>query len=371
MWQTDISKQYLDWDGRRWSAQDVMELCRLADSEKAEAARDLFAFLRDWFQPSPEMEVQTSGTTGVPKRMRVRKDRMMSSACQTCEFLGLHSGDSALLCMNLKYIGAKMMVVRALVAGLHVVLRPPSGTPLRDVEEPIDFLSVVPMQLYNCLQDTVSAERLSHIRVVIVGGGAVDENLRKRLDAFPGKFYSTYGMTETLSHVAMRRLNGTEAAERYYPLEQVRMSLSAENTLVVHAPALCDTALQTNDMARLYADGSFVLLGRKDNTVNSGGIKIQLEEDERTLAGKLKVPFVLTAVPDERLGEALVLLIQGRQPTGSLDEFRQKLAEWLPRYHAPRYICSIAEIPVTETGKVNRKACKELARALLKETRDT
>lgn len=184
------------------------ELAALSVEEEDGALRAVYAFLAEWFSPASTVEVQTSGSTGVPKRMRVEKARMMRSAVRTCEFLGLRPGDTALLCMDLKYIGAKMMVVRALVAGLHLWVRRPSGHPLADVEERVDFLSVVPMQLYHTLEQVDERERLSRVRCVIVGGGAVDEVLERQLENLPCRVYSTYGMTETLSHVALRLLNG-------------------------------------------------------------------------------------------------------------------------------------------------------------------
>ena len=146
MWQTEIERQHVGVEGRRFSAADLHELAALSVEEEDEALRAVYAFLAEWFSPASTVEVQTSGSTGVPKRMRVEKARMMRSAVRTCEFLGLRPGDTALLCMDLKYIGAKMMVVRALVAGLHLWVRRPSGHPLADVEEWVDLLSVVPMQ---------------------------------------------------------------------------------------------------------------------------------------------------------------------------------------------------------------------------------
>ena len=236
MWQTEIERQHVGVEGQRFSAADLHELAALSVEEEDEALRAVYAFLAEWFSPAATVEVQTSGSTGVPKRMRVEKERMMRSAVRTCEFLGLRPGDTALLCMDLKYIGAKMMVVRALVAGLHLWVRRPSGHPLADGEGRVDFLSVVPMQLYHTLEQ------------------AVDEALERRLEYLPCRVYSTYGMTETLSHVALRPLNGPEASVGYRPFEGVSLSLSARGTLVIHAPELCSSDLETNDVARLHAD---------------------------------------------------------------------------------------------------------------------
>ena len=202
MWQTAIDRQEIEVAGRRFRASDRPLLERLSDGEADGVLRAVYAFLAEWFSPSPTVRVQTSGSTGVPKRMEVEKARMMRSAVRTCEHLGLRAGHTALLCMDLKYIGAKMVVVRALVAGMRLCVRRPSGHPLADVADPVDFLAVVPMQLYNTLQCAAEAERLARVRCVIVGGGAVDEALQRRLSGMPCRVYSTYGMTETLSHIA-------------------------------------------------------------------------------------------------------------------------------------------------------------------------
>ena len=204
MWQTDINKQSIMVAGRRFAIADRSELERLAASDTRPALRPVYAFLAEWFSPSPCVEVQTSGSTGTPKKMFVEKTRMMCSAVRTCGFLGFRSGDTALLCMDLRYIGAKMVVVRALVAGMRLHVCPPSGNPLSGVEEKIDFLSVVPMQLYHILQDAATTRRLSRIRHVIVGGGPVDETLRNRLAGLPCRVYSTYGRTETLFPVLLQ-----------------------------------------------------------------------------------------------------------------------------------------------------------------------
>lgn len=364
MWQTEIVHQYIEVEGLRFGAADRSLLERLATTENDGALRDVYAFLAEWFSSSPVVRVQTSGSTGTPKQMEVEKERMMRSAVRTCEFLGLREGDTALLCMDLKYIGAKMMVVRALVAGLRLRVRRASGHPLADVDGRVDFLAVVPMQLYNTLERASERERLSRVRCVIVGGGAVDRGLQCRLSALPCRIYSTYGMTETLSHIALRLLNGPEASEMYTPFAGVGLSLSSRGTLVIHAPEICAEDVVTNDVVHLHDDGTFTVVGRADNTVNSGGIKIQIEEEEQRLKAFVTVPFALTSVPDARLGEALVLLVDDRCALDNAALSAEAKAR-LPRYHAPRHIVRVAGIPYTENGKVDRKGCRKLAAASL------
>lgn len=207
-------------------------------------------FLSEWNNGSDRVLVHTSGSTGKPKPMMVEKKRMLNSARITCDFLGLKPGDSALLCMSLDYIAGKMVVVRSIERHLHLISVPPSGHPLKDVDEEITFAAMVPMQVYNTLQVPEERERLSRIRHLIIGGGAIDAALEKELKSFPANIaiWSTYGMTETLSHIALRRINGDESSEWYQPFDSVHISQTEEGCLVIDAPQVCAETLVTNDI---------------------------------------------------------------------------------------------------------------------------
>ena len=357
----DRQQQRLLLEGKEYAPEDISRLVAEGAGNCPPALWDLYLFLNEWFDASPVITVHTSGSTGVPKGLVVRKDRMMQSARLTCEFLNLQAGDTALLCMNLRYIGAMMMVVRSLVAGLNLVVRPASGHPLSDVEVPLKFAAMVPLQVYNTLRVPAERKRLEHTDILIIGGGAVDDSLEAELKTTPIAAYSTYGMTETLSHIALRRLNGEAASKCYYPFPSVELSLSAENTLIVKAPLICDDVLQTNDIACLCSDGGFTIAGRKDNVINSGGIKIQAEEMENRLQPFIPVPFAVTAVPDPRLGQALTLLIAGKP---DIKELENKLQAVLETYYRPKHIFITELIPQTENGKIDRTGCRILAQQM-------
>lgn len=318
-------------------------------------------FLDEWHDASPYLTVQTSGSTGTPKPIRVRKEQMIASARLTCSFLGLNEGDKALLCMPLDYIAGKMVVVRSLVAGLDLVTVPPSGHPLRDVNTPLRFAAMIPMQVYNTLRVPEEKEKLMQIDHLIIGGGAIDAGLAKELKELPNHIWSTYGMTETLSHIALRRLNGEDASPYYIPFDNVRLSLSDDGTLVIDAPLVCDETLVTNDIAELLPDGRFRILGRKDNVINSGGIKIQIEQVEELLKQLLQVPFAVTSVPHPKFGEAVVLLVEAEQP---IDKLQQQIETQLPPYWQPKQIHYVTKIPQTGSGKIDRATTKKLAVSL-------
>lgn len=352
---TDMTKQTIRIEGISYAASEI-RAARMNQPDES-FRQELFTFLSEWFSPAETLMVHTSGSTGEPKPMQVRKDRMMRSACLTCSFLGLKENDTALLCMPLKYIAGKMVVVRSLVAQLNLLPITPSGHPLKGLENAPVFAAMTPMQVHNSLQVPEEKELLRQIKHLIIGGGAIDTTLANELKEFPHAVWSTYGMTETLSHIAMRRLNGPEASEWYSLFEGVTIRLSQENTLIIHAPHVCDGELVTNDMAEIREDGRFRIWGRKDNTINSGGIKIQIEQAEALLKEHLSAPFLVTSAPDSKFGEVVVLLTEEENQ----EHVEQTCRQALPPYWLPKHIIHVTRIPLTETGKPDRATAKVLS----------
>ena len=353
-------------------------------------------FLSEWNNDSDRVLVHTSGSTGKPKPMMVEKKRMLNSARITCDFLGLKPGDSALLCMSLDYIAGKMVVVRSIERHLHLISVSPSGHPLKDINlkdangknanGEITFAAMVPMQVYNTLQVPEERERLTHIRHLIIGGGAIDASLEKELRSLPGNIaiWSTYGMTETLSHIALRRINGAEASEWYQPFDSVKISQTDEGCLVIDAPLVCAETLVTNDIVEIepYIYNKvekhdkeenhdkveklrFRIKGRKDNVICSGGIKIQIEEVEALLKPHLEKPFMIAKKKDEKFGEIAVLLTEDedikkveatirRLLSGKSDDSNKSSESKSHKYWIPREFLHVDHLPLTETGKPKR-----------------
>ena len=341
-------------------------------------------FFSEWNNDSDRVLVHTSGSTGKPKPMMVEKKRMLNSARITCDFLGLKPGDSALLCMSLDYIAGKMVVVRSIERHLHLISVSPSGHPLKDIDlkdangkdvnGEITFAAMVPMQVYNTLQVPEERERLTHIRHLIIGGGAIDASLEKELQALPGNIaiWSTYGMTETLSHIALRRINGAEASEWYQPFDSVKIGQTEEGCLVIDAPLVCAETLVTNDIVEIESyiynkveKLRFRIKGRKDNVICSGGIKIQIEEVEALLKPHLEKPFMLAKKKDEKFGEIAVLLTEDedlkkveatirRLLSGKSDDSNKSSESKSHKYWIPREFRYVEHLPLTETGKPKR-----------------
>ena len=359
---TDITTQRIQIEGIFYTHWEIAMIRMNIPTDKQSFRQELFTFLSEWFNHQPTVLVHTSGSTGKPKPMRVEKERMMESACLTCSFLGLKENDTALLCMPLQYIAGKMVVIRSLVAGLNLLPVTPSGHPLKNLKKAPVFAAMIPMQVYNSLQVPEEKELLKQIKHLIIGGGAIDSALAQALKDFPNQVWSTYGMTETLSHIALRRVNGTEASEWYTPFESVSIRLSQENTLIINAPKVCDKVLYTNDIAELNDQGQFRILGRKDNIINSGGVKIQIEQVEATLKKHFHTPFMITSAPDAKFGEIVVLLIENNPGSRDTYERIQKICEdVLPAYWCPKRIIPVENLPLTETGKPDRATAKLLA----------
>ena len=350
--------------------------------------------------------MHTSGSTGAPKALLVEKRRMAASARITCDFLGLEPGDRALLCLPLDYIAGKMMVVRALTRGLRLLAVTPSGHPLREIDtedggswcdlavsghplreidtegggswcetassgHPLrdigteeggiwcDLAAMVPMQVHHSLETAEEKVRLWGIRHLIIGGGAIDDELEKQLKDHPHAVWSTYGMTETLSHIALRRLNGPEASSWYTPFKGVAIRQNEDGCLVIDAPEVAESTLVTHDIVEIAADGRrFKVLGRKDNVICSGGIKIQIEEVERLLRPHLTAPFLVSKRPDKVLGEAVALLTEAAD-LASIEEICRTV---LPPYWRPRHYQHTGHLPLTETGKPARAEAERIIR---------
>lgn len=324
-------------------------------------------FLTDWNRPSPTLLVHTSGSTGKPKPMWVEKRRMLASAHATNDFLNLKAGDATLLCMPLDFIAGKMVVVRAIERDLRLISVKPSNHPLAFLHEDAGHISVaamVPSQVWSSLQEPAEAKRLSEIDNIIIGGGAISEPLEEALRPLSNKIFSSYGMTETLSHIALRRINGAEASQWYSPMPGVSLSLTDDSCLIIDAPHLHEGPLTTNDIVELHADGQrFRIIGRKDNVICSGGIKLHIEEIEKKLQSRISCPFCITKRKDEKFGEVAIML--ATEELASLlakqnMDYESLFSSCLDKYERPKGVIIVPEIPLTATGKIDRGKCQVL-----------
>jgi O-succinylbenzoic acid--CoA ligase len=344
--------QTLTINGRTYVKKQLLQkAAEYANSDK-EYLRVFWQFIAEWFDDNNFVEVSTSGSTGKPKRIKVLKEHMENSARMTCSALGLQQGDRALLCLSVGYIAGKMMVVRSLVAGLDLTIADPSGTPF--IDRDYTFCAMVPMQVFNLASSDEYIFSLNKIGKLIIGGGAVSSSLKKMVEPLTVACYSTYGMTETVSHIALRRINGSGKQNAYYPMPNVQLTLNENGCLVIDAPLVASDRLETTDIAQINPDGSFKILGRIDNIINTGGVKISPEVVEAKLSGCAHCSFAISSIPDQRLGEMVVLVVEGK------DDFIFNFKDVLLPYETPKKVIHVRHIPVTAAGKIDRVALRTL-----------
>lgn len=315
--------------------------------------RDLAEFISEWLSEEPQVISYTSGTTGTPKKCFLDKQKMRLSAETTGVFFGVGPGSDALLCLPLSFIAGKMMVVRAMVLGwsLHVV--PPTKDALTQYDSSYDFVALVPHQLAH------SYRALDKVKILIVGGGVLPVPLEEKLQQSSVEAYATYGMTETLTHVAARRLNGPLRSDAYKAMPEVSFTTDDRGCLVIHAPKLLEEPLVTNDLAQVVEGHSFTYLGRVDDVINSGGVKYAPEVLERKLRQYLSGNFIISSLLHESLGEQIVLVKDAVGP--SKETIDQALGHLSPM-ERPKLILNLEELPVTDTGKVKRKQLRDTIR---------
>jgi o-succinylbenzoate synthase len=311
-------------------------------NEKLPIWNDVNQFISEWLNGEEELILQTSGSTGKPKSISMKKEWMKNSAQLTENTFGLKKGDSALLCMSIKYVAGKMMVVRALELALDLKVVEPSSSPLKDIDDQIDFAAMVPLQLENSSND------LDKVKTLIVGGGQVSLQLIKKLQNISTQIYETYGMTETLTHVAIKPLNGPNKSDIFSALDGIHFEIDERDCLVIYAPMLNSESIITNDIVELVDKSSFRWLGRFDNIINSGGIKIIPEVIEEKLASVIiDRRFYIVGETDNKLGEKVVLLVEGNETELSFQH--------LEKYERPKEIYFIPKFVETKSGKVNQQ----------------
>ena len=323
------------------------DLCRVAYSfikEGDDFEKPVGDFLLDWFDSKSYIEMETSGTTGAPKTISVSKQSMVDSALATGDFFDLQSGNKALQCLPVKYVAGKMMLVRAMILGFDLEFVAPSSNPLENSEFDFDFVAMVPLQAQNSLA------QLKKVKKMIVGGAAVSNRLEKQLIKLPTEVYETYGMTETITHIAARKL-GEKA---FTVLPNVTISYDDRNCLVIHAPRISPEVIITNDIVELVNENQFIFIGRIDNVINSGGIKLIPEQIEEKLAAKINQRFFIASKPDNELGEKVLLVIEGDK-----QEFDDSLYDGLDKYEKPKELLFVTKFKETASGKILRKETLE------------
>jgi O-succinylbenzoic acid--CoA ligase len=322
-------------------------------------------FLQEWFSEKNYVIAHTSGSTGIPKVIKLQKKQLQNSAVATGDFFKLDENTSALLCLPIEYIAGKMMLVRALTLGWHLDVISSSSNPLKQHLTSYDFSAMVPLQVEN------SIDKLHQIKKLIVGGGAVSNSLQEKLQEVTTEVFATYGMTETITHIAVKKLNnlglpkGNATNNTFYKiLPNTTIYKDERNCLVIKNTNISDKVIFTNDVVALISDTQFEWLGRFDNVINSGGIKLYPEKIEAELSKIIKQRFFVAGIKDEKLGDKLVLLIESAD-TKSIklqDELigKMKNSKLFSKFEIPKEIYFVDRFIETDSKKIQRKKTLDL-----------
>jgi len=316
-------------------------------STSKELQTKVLKFIEEWNSADSFITVHTSGSTGMPKEIRILKDHMIISAKKTLAYFTISPGQNALLCLSPDTIAGKMMIVRSIVGNLNLFVTDVSSNPLNQIIERIDFVALEPLQVEELLKS--EQQKFSNIQTILIGGGPISNALSAKLQLADIQAYHSYGMTETISHVAIRPV-GKNEKNTFEALNRIKFSTKNEQ-LVVHYPEIGYSFLTTNDIVELVNSQHFKFVGRSDFMINSGGVKLNPETIENLLSPLFNIPFFVAGMEDEKLGQKLILLIEG---TTSLAPTLFELKSILPKYHDPKEMYFIPKFVRTESGKINR-----------------
>jgi O-succinylbenzoic acid--CoA ligase len=318
---------------------------------------EVLHFLNFWYNSDDFIKQQTSGSTGPPKMISVPKGMMMNSAAMTNRFFGLNEGHSALLCLSPQYIAGKMMIIRAILGGFKLITTNVSANPLATLNESVSFTAMVPLQVAETLRQ--NPERLELVNTLIIGGSSLDQKTEHALQEVKTSCWHTYGMTETLSHIALRKINGSDKSKWYSPLKDISLRADDRQCLVVDAPLLSSELVVTNDLVRFDLSGGFQIIGRADDVIFSAGHKIHPVLLEQKLEPLIPYPFMISSKPGFA-GDEHVLVVQHELQISELFVLWQQMTDVLPAHEVPRIIEYTDRLPMLPSGKINRLAMKAI-----------
>jgi o-succinylbenzoate---CoA ligase len=322
-----------------------------------ETERKPLQIITDWLLGQTEFTFRTSGSTGTPKQCSFSREQIIAGAQRTLDFFHLDQGTTILCCLNTEFVAGFMMIIRALVGQLNLIITDPSADPWKDLEDIIDFSAVTPMQVESGMRHY--PEKISKIGKLLIGGAAIHPLLERQVADLPGRIYHSYAMTETLTHVALREVIGQGKSDIYSALPGVSFTVDDRKCLIIHDNVLGINELITNDIVELQDSKSFRWLGRYDNVINTGGIKIHTEQLETMIGDALlghgiSTNFCVISTDDLKLTNRLVLLMEIHNVELTEEEIRNLLKNRLPRYHSPSEVIFVPEIFLTKSGKVDR-----------------
>ncbi|MFN8311122.1 MAG: AMP-binding protein [Chitinophagales bacterium] len=325
-------------------------------SGAVESMQEVLTWLQEWLDDRPSYQLQTSGSTGNPKIITHQRNAFLNSASRTNTFFGITSHSNMLLALPVKGIGGKMMLVRAAVAGCKLWCVPPTSNPLKEIlQQPFDLASFTPMQLQLMLKEEQSKAQLLQIKNLLIGGSTVSARLENNWVHLGSKSncYETFGMTETLSHVALRAFGNNY----FTALPGVTFS-ERDGCLEINDQYVLKKTIVTNDLVELLSPSAFQWLGRTDFAINTGGLKVHPELIEKKLLDVITTPFFFWKQKDELLGEKVIAVVNG-QPDSVMEQ-ELKVTPLLSKYEHPKAVYFLPKFLYTATGKIDRLATAAL-----------
>lgn len=345
----------IQWFGRIYSKPEFLAFLKNEKWRNPEEWElEILNFACDWLDESNELFfVSTSGSTGKPKNISITRSQMIDSAFATADYLNLKEGQSSLLILPAQFIAGKMMIVRALVLGLDFYYLEPKVDVLLQINREYDFCAAIPLQIQKVMKSNVP-EKLDLLSEMIIGGAALANEDITKLQDLKTHFYATYGMTETITHIAMKPLNGSHASQSYQCLPGVSIDQDDRDCLKIFSQRLPQEITVTNDRIELINKKEFILLGRVDAIINSGGLKIQAEELEELIKANLDLEIMIGYKEDKTLGQKLVLLIEGQEEKFDKQEIQEQLKKILAKNKVPKEILFMDHLFRTPNQKLNR-----------------
>jgi len=331
---------------------DYLKLFELSKDHLDFYDEDLYAFLHDWNSNKPNINTFTSGSTGNPKSIKLSKKAILESAIATNHFFNLNERSSFFICLPTKYIAGKMMVIRAIIAKAKIIIAKPEAIPVKKLTTPVSFCAMTPYQVLNCTKE--NKDQLNLISQLIIGGSPVNNVLCTELTSLKTRCYISFGMTETISHIALKSINKSI----YECLPHVSISTNENNQLIIDAPLINVHDMVTNDIISLKDDKHFIWMGRADNIINSGGVKLHPEIIEKKLDNVLfGYHFFIDKVPHTTLGSQPILIIDET----ANDQLISKSLAILNKYETPKKIYKTDQFYFSGNNKINRSKTKAIA----------
>ncbi len=351
--------QIIQIQGSCYTVNQLTDFCKekINNPEVQEWEKEIYLFLQELFSSSSSIIVSTSGSTGRPKKMVLQKKHLIVSAEATLSYFHLKKDDNIWLCLPVKYIAGKMMIVRSIVGGLNLLYSKPDSLPIYKKEVDVDFAAMVPNQVFEMLSTVEGVSQLSRISKLLIGGSELSNYLEERLlNNYSVNAWHSYGMTETITHIALRKLTHARKNGGFRLLSGISVRINQDDQLIINAPSIGVIDLVTNDIAKIDADGSFLIIGRTDTVIISGGIKLFPEIIEDKIKRYIPDNFFLGGMPDEKLGEKLTLFVENCSVDYNLNDLlKEDLLEELMKFELPREIICLPAFSRTETGKIKRK----------------